>query len=78
MVQLDRRGGSVGRAAALDHVRIERAWPESGAVDLGRFVGKAFDKGVADAAPLFLRSTTPQSAARNFASAFTTCKSVLK
>ena len=56
VVQLDRGGRAVGRAAAFDHVGIERALGEEpGALDLGRLVGKALDEGVADPPPLLLR-----------------------
>ena len=48
--------GPSRRAAAFDHVGIERALgQELGALDLGRLVGKALDEGVADPPPLFLR-----------------------
>ena len=56
VVQLDRGGRSVGRAAALDHVGIERSLgQEAGPCDLRRLVGKALDEGVADHPPLLLR-----------------------
>ena len=55
-MQLDRGGRAVDGGAAFDHVGIERSLgQEVGAFDLGRFVGKAFDKHMADPAPLFLR-----------------------
>ena len=48
--------GPSRRAAALDHVGIERALGEEpGVFDLRRLVGKALDEGMADAAALFLR-----------------------
>ena len=48
--------GPSRRAAALDHVGIERALGEEpGAFDLGRLVGETLDEGVADPPPLFLR-----------------------
>ncbi len=56
VVQLDRRGGPIFGGAAFDHVRVERALgQEVGAVDLGGFVGKALDEGVADPLALLLR-----------------------
>ena len=56
VVQLDRGGRAVGRAAALDHVGIERALGEEpGAFDLRRLVGKTLDERMADPPPLLLR-----------------------
>ncbi len=56
MVQLDRGGRPVAGAAAFDHVGIERALGEKpGILDLGRFVGKTLDEGMADPPPLVLR-----------------------
>ena len=56
VVQLDGGRRPVGRAAAFDHVGIERALgQEPGVVDPRRLVGKALDERVADPPPLFLR-----------------------
>ena len=79
VMQLDRGGRAVGRGAAFDHVGIERSLgQESGAGDLGRFVGKAVDEGVADAAAFFLRIGDAGQGRQKRSSALTTCRSVLK
>jgi hypothetical protein len=56
MVQFDGGGRAVGRSAAFDHVRIQRALrQETAAFDLCRLVGKTLDKSMAYAASFFLR-----------------------
>ncbi len=56
VVVLDRGGRAVGRAAALDHVGIERALgEEAGVRDRLRLVAEHVDERVADPHPLFLR-----------------------
>ena len=56
MVQLDRGGRAVDRAAAFDHVGVKRSLgQEFSALDAGRLVGEAVDEGVPDAATLLLR-----------------------
>ena len=56
VVQLDRGGRAIARAAAFDHVGIERALGQKfGIVDLGSFVCKTLDEFVSNAATLVLR-----------------------
>ncbi len=56
VVQLDRGGRSIGGGTAFDDVGIKRSLgQEAGPGDFDCFVGKTFDKGVADAAAFFLR-----------------------
>ena len=56
VVDLDRRRGPVGRAAAFDHVRIKRPLgQETRAGDRACLVAKDIDEDMTDPPPLFLR-----------------------
>ena len=60
VVELDRGGRAVGRAAAFDHVGIEGPLGEElGPFDPGGLVGETLDEGVADPPPLLLRIDHP-------------------
>ena len=79
MVDLDRRGGPVGLAAAFDHVRIERALgQEACAGDRPGLVTKDLDEDVTDPPPLLLRVGHPFKASRNWSDASITRSSATR